>query len=60
MNSLNPVMRIEDQMIDAIVAHEGGASKQALDARVDGPARPRSACRRDGRPALPARAVAAA
>ena len=34
MNSLNPVMRIEDQMIDAIVAHESGASKKALDARV--------------------------
>jgi peptide/nickel transport system ATP-binding protein len=34
MNSLNPVMRIEDQMIDAILAHESGGSKKALDARV--------------------------
>jgi peptide/nickel transport system ATP-binding protein len=34
MNSLNPVMRIEDQMIDAIVAHESGNSRRALDARV--------------------------
>jgi peptide/nickel transport system ATP-binding protein len=34
MNSLNPVMRIEDQMIDAIVAHEGGRSKKQLDAMV--------------------------
>lgn len=34
MNSLNPVMRIEDQIIDAIVAHEAGHSKKALDARV--------------------------
>ena len=35
MNSLNPVMRIEDQMIDAILAHETtGRSKKELDARV--------------------------
>jgi oligopeptide/dipeptide ABC transporter ATP-binding protein len=34
MNSLNPVMRVEDQMIDAIVAHESGNSKKALAARV--------------------------
>jgi peptide/nickel transport system ATP-binding protein len=34
MNSLNPVMRIEDQMIDAIMAHEPGHSKKELDARV--------------------------
>ena len=37
MNSLNPVMRIEDQIIDAIVAHEREAARSAtLDARVDG------------------------
>jgi peptide/nickel transport system ATP-binding protein len=34
MNSLNPVMRIEDQMIDAIEAHEPHTSRRALDARV--------------------------
>jgi len=34
MNSLNPVMRIEDQMIDAIVAHEGRQSRKVLATRV--------------------------
>ena len=34
MNALNPVMRIEDQMIDAIVAHESGQSKKELVSRV--------------------------
>ncbi len=34
MNSLNPVMRIADQMIDAIVAHEGRQSGKVLAARV--------------------------
>lgn len=35
MNSLNPVMRIEDQMIDGIVAHEGNKSKSELAERVE-------------------------
>jgi peptide/nickel transport system ATP-binding protein len=35
MSSLSPVMRLEDQMIDAIVAHAPGTSRAALDARVD-------------------------
>ncbi|MFN8619265.1 MAG: ABC transporter ATP-binding protein [Chloroflexota bacterium] len=35
MNSLNPVMRIEDQMADAIVAHEGKQNGKALAARID-------------------------
>jgi peptide/nickel transport system ATP-binding protein len=34
MNSLNPVMRIEDQVIDAIEAHEGKQSGKAMAARV--------------------------
>ena len=34
MSSLNPVMRLEDQMIDAIVAHVPRMSRAALDARV--------------------------
>ena len=34
MSSLNPVMRLEDQMIDAIVAHSSRQSPAALDARV--------------------------
>jgi peptide/nickel transport system ATP-binding protein len=34
MNSLNPVMRVADQMIDAIVAHEGKQNAKALAARV--------------------------
>ena len=28
MNSLNPVMRIEDQMIDAILAHDRAAPRR--------------------------------
>ena len=34
MSSLNPVMRLEDQIIDAIVAHVPGQSKEALQRRV--------------------------
>jgi peptide/nickel transport system ATP-binding protein len=34
MNSLHPMMRIEDQIIDAILAHEVKPSRQALAARV--------------------------
>jgi peptide/nickel transport system ATP-binding protein len=34
MNSLNPVMRIRDQITDGIVAHEGKTSRDALDERV--------------------------
>ncbi len=35
MNSLNPVMRIEEQIIDAIVAHEGRRSRSELNRRVN-------------------------
>jgi oligopeptide/dipeptide ABC transporter ATP-binding protein len=35
MNSLNPVMRIREQIVDAIVAHEGNMSQQQLDTLVD-------------------------
>ena len=31
MNSLNPVMRIGDQIVDGIVAHEGKLSKREID-----------------------------
>lgn len=34
MNSLNPVMRIRDQMADVIVTHEGGDAKSGLDDRI--------------------------
>jgi len=34
MSSLNPVMKLDEQMIDAIVAHKPGMSRAALDARV--------------------------
>ena len=34
MSSLNPVMRLEEQIIDAIVAHSGRMTRAALDARV--------------------------
>jgi peptide/nickel transport system ATP-binding protein len=34
MSSLNPVMRLRDQMIDAIVAHSPKTSRAVLDARV--------------------------
>jgi peptide/nickel transport system ATP-binding protein len=34
MNSLNPVMRIKDQIADAIIAHERALSGEELDARV--------------------------
>jgi peptide/nickel transport system ATP-binding protein len=34
MSSLNPVMRLEEQMIDAIVAHKPGMRRAELDARV--------------------------
>jgi len=33
MNSLNPVMRVEPQMWDAIIAHEGNLSREALKER---------------------------
>jgi len=35
MNALNPVMRIGDQIKDALVVHEGRMSKRAMQARVD-------------------------
>jgi len=35
MNALNPVLRIRDQIIDAIVAHEPNMSQQALDNMVE-------------------------
>ena len=34
MNSLNPVMRVEDQLKDAIVAHEGRTVRDALRTRL--------------------------
>lgn len=34
MNSLNPVMRIRDQIADSIVTHEGKQSKQQLKLRI--------------------------
>ena len=34
MSSLNPVMRIEDQIADAILAHEPGTTKAALAERI--------------------------
>jgi len=34
MSSLNPVMRLEEQMIDAILAHKPGMKRAELDARV--------------------------
>ena len=34
MNSLNPVMRVEDQLKDAIVAHEGRTERDALRTRL--------------------------
>ena len=34
MSSLNPVMRLEEQMIDAIVAHKSGMKRAELEARV--------------------------
>lgn len=35
MNSLNPVLRVENQLWDAIVAHEGKADRATLRARSD-------------------------
>ncbi len=35
MNSLNPVMRVEPQMWDAIIAHEGAVGRDALKQRSD-------------------------
>ncbi|MEM1102373.1 MAG: ABC transporter ATP-binding protein, partial [Pseudomonadota bacterium] len=35
MNSLNPVMRVEPQMWDAIIAHEGNLSRAELQRRSD-------------------------
>jgi peptide/nickel transport system ATP-binding protein len=35
MNALNPVMRVRDQIGDAIVTHEAGVSARQLAARVD-------------------------
>ncbi|MEM1237893.1 MAG: ABC transporter ATP-binding protein [Pseudomonadota bacterium] len=35
MNSLNPVMRVEPQMWDAIIAHEGNMSRDELKRRSD-------------------------
>ncbi|MDJ0825395.1 MAG: ABC transporter ATP-binding protein [Rhodobacter sp.] len=35
MNSLNPIMRVEDQLWDAIVAHEGKTDRTALQDRSD-------------------------
>lgn len=34
MNSLNPVMKVEDQIKDGIIAHEGKNSEEQLQARV--------------------------
>ena len=34
MNSLNPVMRIHDQMADVILAHEGQEARSGLDDRI--------------------------
>jgi peptide/nickel transport system ATP-binding protein len=34
MSSLNPVMKLDEQMIDAIVAHKPGMKRAELDARV--------------------------
>lgn len=34
MSSLNPVMRLEDQMVDAIVAHSPRMTRAALEARI--------------------------
>jgi peptide/nickel transport system ATP-binding protein len=34
MSSLNPVMRLEEQMVDAIVAHKPGMKRAELEARV--------------------------
>ena len=36
MNSLNPIMRIEDQLWDAVTTHEGVTDRAALKARSDG------------------------
>jgi peptide/nickel transport system ATP-binding protein len=35
MSSLNPVMRLEDQMVDAILAHAPRMTRAALQARID-------------------------
>jgi peptide/nickel transport system ATP-binding protein len=35
MNSLNPVMRIRDQIVDAVLAHESNLSQQELDRIVE-------------------------
>ena len=35
MNSLNPIMRIEDQLWDGITAHEGTTDREQLKARSD-------------------------
>lgn len=35
MNSLNPVMRIRDQIVDAVLAHEPKLAQQELDALVE-------------------------
>ncbi|WDR03455.1 ATP-binding cassette domain-containing protein [Devosia algicola] len=35
MSSLNPVMRLEEQIIDAIAAHTTGMKRAALNARVE-------------------------
>jgi peptide/nickel transport system ATP-binding protein len=35
MNSLNPVMRIRDQIVDAIVAHDSSVAQQELNAIAD-------------------------
>ena len=53
MNSLNPVMRVEDQIIDAIVAHEGKQSAQGARRPRHRAARSASACRRRSPVAIP-------
>ncbi|MYK32250.1 MAG: ABC transporter ATP-binding protein [Boseongicola sp. SB0670_bin_30] len=35
MNSLNPVMRVKDQLKDAIVAHEGRTEREVLRSRIE-------------------------
>ena len=52
MNSLNPVMRIEDQMIDAIVAHESRAARRRRSMPGSRRSWPRSGCRRRSRGAI--------
>ena len=60
MNSLNPVMRVETQIWDGILAHEAGRDPGRASAPVRCRAGGRGAGPEDRRPALSARAVGAA